>query len=138
MLIEYEARKLTRDMKRELDAAPAMAAACGVGLLIIAALAIFGTRLEAHREIANGVNSGVKQAVTHRAGHASAAETGRLANGQQKRADLRDAAEGVRAAGDTGTSGPLVAGAAPSPSRPEYSLRGLPSRRDRSQTCRFG
>ena len=48
MLTKYDAQKVQRDMKQELDAAPGVVLKCAVGLLILVALAVIGSAFDLH------------------------------------------------------------------------------------------
>lgn len=42
MLTEYEAQKLQRDMRHDLDAAPGVVLKCAAGLLLVVVLSLIG------------------------------------------------------------------------------------------------
>lgn len=43
MLTEYQAQKLQRDMRQELDATPGVLLKCAAGLLLVMVLALIGS-----------------------------------------------------------------------------------------------
>ena len=58
MLTEYEAQKLTRDyMRRELNATSGVVWKCAVALLLIVALALFGSGIEPQHDVASDTAS---------------------------------------------------------------------------------
>lgn len=84
MLTEYEARKLQEDMKRELNSAPGVVAKCAAGLLIIVALALFGSRGGVQRDFAGDTAAAVQDPPSQHSEAAPIAESGKVMEERRK------------------------------------------------------
>lgn len=62
MLTEYEAQKLARDYRQELNATSGAVLKCAVGLLVVVALALFRPGIDLQRDAAGDTASAATRA----------------------------------------------------------------------------